>query len=172
LEDPNGGVNQRAVLFTDGSVTLLDPAPGSESSSADDLNDVGQLVGSPGFGGVHVVHQGGRAFLYDHATGTTTDVGTLPGYQNSIASAINNLGQVVGYAWLPVDWLPKDETNQFRRAYVYDHRTGVMTNLNDLIPPESEWYLVDAFAINDVGQIVGRGMIGGEMHAFVLTPSR
>jgi probable HAF family extracellular repeat protein len=29
---------------------------------------------------------------------------------------------------------------------------------------------VDAFDINDAGQIVGRGLIGGEMHAFVLTP--
>jgi probable HAF family extracellular repeat protein len=28
---------------------------------------------------------------------------------------------------------------------------------------------VDAFDINDSGQIVGRGFIGGEMHAFVLT---
>jgi probable HAF family extracellular repeat protein len=169
LEDPNGGVNQRAVLFADGSLTVLDPAPGAKSSSADDLNDVGQVVGSPGFDGSPVVHQKGRAFLYDHATNATTDLGTLPGYQNSIATAINNVGQVVGYASLPEDWLPENRTDQFRRAFVYDHRTGVMTDLNELIPRESGWYLVDAFDINDSGQIVGRGFIGGEMHAFVLT---
>ncbi len=32
-----------------------------------------------------------------------------------------------------------------------------MTNLNQLIPQGSGWNLVDAFYINDAGQVVGRG---------------
>jgi uncharacterized membrane protein len=159
-------VNQRAMLFADGVVTVLDPAPGAESSSGDDLNDAGQVVGSPGLGGMHQIHQSGRAFLYDAGTGMTTDIGTLPGYQNSVASAINELGEVVGYAWLP-----ENTADPIRRAYVYDHRTGATTDLNELISPGSGWYLVDAFDISDAGQIVGRGLIEGEMHAFLLTPA-
>jgi hypothetical protein len=31
--------------------------------------------------------------------------------------------------------------------------------------------LLDAFDLNDAGQIVGRGLQGGAMHAFVLTPT-
>jgi probable HAF family extracellular repeat protein len=158
---------QRAVLFADGVETVLNPAPGSSSSSSIDLNDVGQLVGNPGVFGMHSMHEYGRAFLYDHRTGITTDIGTLAGYQNSVATAINTVGQVVGYAWLP-----DNEGDLIRRAYLYDHRTGVMTDLNQLIPPGSGWQVLDAFDISDAGQIVGQGLISGEMHGFVLTPSR
>jgi probable HAF family extracellular repeat protein len=157
----------RAVLYADGVVEILDAAPGAAGSSADDLNDAGQLVGSPGVGGMHRVHGAGRAFLYDSGTGTTTDIGTLPGYDNSYAAAINNAGQVVGSAWLP-----DSEADLIRRAFLYDHRTGVISDLNDLIPQGTGWDLMDAFDISDVGQIVGQGLIDGEMHGFVLTPVR
>ena len=176
VDDRPGNKTQREVLVAGDIVTVLDPAPGMrssrQSSSADDLNDLGQVVGSPGFGGSHVVHENGRAFLYDSGTGTTTDLGTLPDYQNSLASAINNAGHVVGSCWLPKNWQFGDATDYFRSAYVYDHRTCVMTDLNQLIPQGTGWYLFDAFAINDGGQIVGQGMIGGEMHAVLLTPNR
>ena len=62
-------------------------------------------------------------------TGTTTDIGTLPGYQGSVAFAINNEGHVVGYAW----W-PENRAGLLTRAYIYDHQTGVITDLNELIP--------------------------------------
>ena len=59
LGEPHRRMNQRAVLLTDGIVTVLEPAPGAQSSSADDLNDVGQLVGAPASGGV-ACHPPGR----------------------------------------------------------------------------------------------------------------
>jgi probable HAF family extracellular repeat protein len=158
---------QRAVLVADGTVTVLDPAPGATSSRAADLNEGGQVVGGPDVQGMHAVRQPGRAFLYDRVTGLTTDIGTLPEYENSVATAINNEGQVVGYAWLP-----DIEGDPIRRAFLYDHRTGAISDLNDLIPEDSGWHLFDAFDISDTGQIVGQGMIDGEMHGFVLTPSR
>ena len=37
---------------------------------------------------------------------------------------------------------------------------------------DSGWQMVFAHDINDAGQIVGQGLIDGEMHAFVLTPVR
>jgi probable HAF family extracellular repeat protein len=162
--DVEGDEVGRVVLVAEGMLTVLAAAPGSASSSASDLNDVDQVVGNPS-GAL-----GGRAFLYDHATGTTTEIGTLPGYQNSTATAINNVGQVVSHAWFALNWLPGNETDQMQRAFVYDHRTRVMSDLNERIPEGTGWYLVDAFDINDAGQIVGRGLLCGLMHAFVLTP--
>ena len=47
---------------------------------------------------------------------------------------------------------------------------GLMQDLNTLIPIESGWELAAATGINNSGQIVGRGMISGQTHAFLLTP--
>ncbi len=157
---------QRAVLYVDGVATVLGPAPDGISSSASDLNDVGQLVGGPERRGMHSIPMEGHAFLYDHNTGLLTDLGTLPGYTKSISSSINNAGQVVGFSWSPVN--PADAA---RRAYIFESQTGTMTDLNRLIDPSIGWLLQDALDINDAGQIVGAGQINGETHAFLLTPN-
>ena len=54
-------------------------------------------------------------------------------------------------------------------AFVYTHDTG-MTDLNSLIDPSAGWELQYAFGINSSGEIVGNGLIGGQTHAFLLTP--
>jgi probable HAF family extracellular repeat protein len=45
-----------------------------------------------------------------------------------------------------------------------------MKDLNRLIPGDSGWVLVAAYAINDAGQIVGCGNRRGQRRAFLLTP--
>jgi hypothetical protein len=45
-----------------------------------------------------------------------------------------------------------------------------MLDLNDLIAPGLGWILLEGRALNDAGQITGYGTIGGQTHAFVLTP--
>ena len=45
-----------------------------------------------------------------------------------------------------------------------------MKDLNKLIPAGSGWVLLQAFGINNSGQIVGTGTIHGEEHGFLLTP--
>ena len=45
-----------------------------------------------------------------------------------------------------------------------------MRDLNNLIPSNSGWLLTSANSINVRGQITGEGTIGGQTHAFVLTP--
>lgn len=47
---------------------------------------------------------------------------------------------------------------------------GVLHDLNDLIDPTAGWFLLEAMAINDYGQITGMGVKDGEKHAFLLTP--
>jgi hypothetical protein len=45
-----------------------------------------------------------------------------------------------------------------------------MLDLNDLIAPGLGWTLLGGSAINDTSQITGLGVIGGQGHAFLLTP--
>jgi len=54
-------------------------------------------------------------------------------------------------------------------AFLYAN--GTMQDLNSLIAPDSGWVLQDADAINDVGQITGFGLINGQTHGFLLTPT-
>jgi probable HAF family extracellular repeat protein len=54
-------------------------------------------------------------------------------------------------------------------AFLYTSTTG-MIDLNSLIDPLSGWELSDAADINEAGQITGQGLIGGEYHAYLLTP--
>src|SRR5262249_3242041 len=58
------------------------------------------------------------------------------------------------------------------RAHAFLHRNGVMVDLNDLIPAGSGWELIDAYSINDRGDIVGYGFRDGGFvaHAFRLSP--
>jgi probable HAF family extracellular repeat protein len=46
-----------------------------------------------------------------------------------------------------------------------------MLDLNNLIPSGSGWVLQVANGVNDGGQIVGNGTIGGQTHGFLLTPA-
>lgn len=49
--------------------------------------------------------------------------------------------------------------------------TNNMQDLNALIPVLDGWVLREATAINNVGQIVGVGDLGGASHGFLLTPT-
>ena len=98
-----------------------------------------------------------HAFLYD---GTMHDLGTLGG-TNSFGNSINANGQIVGGS--------NTDLNAAFHAFLYSSDRG-MVDLNSLIDPHLGWVLSSANAINDVGQITGTGLVGGQTHAFLLTP--
>lgn len=158
-----GDAATRAFVYYNGRMTALGTLGGT-NSTAYGINDYRHIVGSsdlPGNGQTH-------AFLYDGAT--MKDLGTLGG-STSEAKAINNAGQVVGTSRINnLPYAPLDYST-YSQAFLYDK--GRMYNLNDL--PEvrkAGWLLLQATAINNLGQIVGYGYIKGKgaWHAFLLTP--
>jgi len=80
-----------------------------------------------------------------------TDIGELKEDTNTRAFAINKAGVVVGWS--------------NNRAFLW--RDGTLVNLNDLLPSGSEWRLDLASDINDHGQVVGCGQIGGPTVGFI-----
>ncbi len=127
---------------------------GGKSALALAINDSDQLAGylttSAGFD---------RAFLYE--TGVVTDLGTLGG-DYSYALGINNSNTVVGGSFV-------DTNNVVYHAFLWGSNT--MVDLNSQVDASGAgWTLLEARAINDPGQIVGVGTLGGARHAFLLTP--
>lgn len=88
------------------------------------------------------------------------DLGVLPGGTFTIAFGVNDSGVVVGYGNI--------FTNA-PHAFVWT-AAGGMKDLNYLIPANTGWVLINANAINNVGQITGYGSVGGHNRAFLLTP--
>ena len=104
---------------------------------------------------------GDMAFHASWQDGGMTDLGTLPGDVVSWAETINNQGEAAGTSF---------DATDFPHPFVW--QSGVMTNLNNLIPPNSPWLLLEALGNNDRGQIIGYGYRTdiGEVHAYVATP--
>lgn len=95
-----------------------------------------------------------------------SDLGVLPGDLVGAGLDINNRGEVVGASISA----PGPATGN-PRAFLW--QTGVMTDLNTLVPADTPLYLLTAFAINDSGEIVGFGATDqGDLHAFLATPCR
>jgi probable HAF family extracellular repeat protein len=141
---------QRTILCENGQWRYIGAVPEGDSQEAIDINDFDHLVG------FHRVGSQIHASLY--INDQEYDLGTLGGSQG-IAYGINNPGQIVGSA---------TTVDEVDHAFLYDG--SQMIDLNSLIPPDSGWTLVNAYDINDHGQIIGWGNIDGEVHAFILTP--
>ncbi len=82
-----------------------------------------------------------HAFLFD---GAMHDLGTFGG-QQSWGNGVNDSGQVVGNS---------DTPEAYSRPFIYDSIHG-MVDLNTLIDPRPDWTFVNAYAVNNSGQIVG-----------------
>jgi probable HAF family extracellular repeat protein len=126
------------------------------------INDMGDTAGQAQMaGGNHHAYVSGGGGMMGRMN---VDLGTLGG-TNSIAYCLNNAGTVVGAAGL---------ASGMPHAFMVTNALGGtvhMMDLNDMIPTNGGWELMEARGINASGQIVGWGMHAGHTNAFLLTPA-
>ena len=145
----SNGTFRGIVWSPSGSMILLGTLGGS-SSQATDVNDSGEVVG---FASV----PSGYQHAFSMIDSMMIDLGTLGG-GSSYAYGVNSSGEIVGYSWL---------ADGEQHAFLYDN--GKMLDLNSLLPADSGWVLLDAYGINDAGQITGVGLYKGQVMAFLAT---
>jgi probable HAF family extracellular repeat protein len=158
----NTATNDHAFCWTAATGTEdLGILPGSDYSGAYHINDNGVIVGFVGYGpeGDDVR----RAVLWD-GSHTIHDLGYLSSaWPNSDAVGINESGDVAGYSL---------GSSTDMHAVLWKNGTDII-DLNQCLVNNTEWaYLSHAYGINDLGQIVGEGVLKtGETHAFLLDPA-
>lgn len=156
--DVDGLTVEHAFFYPNSNGQMTDLGVSSGDTNPDYLgiaiNDAGQIaVNSTN----NFAAAGRHAYIY--TGGSLVSLGTLPGGTFSYGAGIGSAGQVVGYA---------DGSGFGEHAFLYSNST--MTDLNTQIPANSGWTLLTAIAMNNAGQIVGQGIIGGAVHAYLLTP--
>jgi probable HAF family extracellular repeat protein len=126
----------------DGAVLTDLGTLGGTNSAATGINNAGQIVGYSETTGNESRH----AFLY--SGGLMVDLGALGG-ADSRGDSINSAGQIAGWA---------QTANGEQHAFLWS--AGRMIDLNSLATVGPGVALVEAAAINDVGQIVANGSNG------------
>jgi len=142
-------------------VTYLPVPYGGQATAINSQNMVVGTTGSNASSGEYA-----HAYLYDYHADSLQDLGTLHGGLTSSAADINEYNQVVGSSWLVTQLTSLYDPTQYH-AFLWEG--GAMTDLNDLLPSGSGWILTAATAINDQGDIVGSGLLNGQVHGFLLT---
>jgi len=159
---------RRAVIWDkDGTPHDLGNLGGTGNPASLGIVNVALVVNNRGQAtGASVLHGNTNinAFLWTKESGMKS-LGTLEGNQNSAGLGMNDLGDIVGAS---IEGTPQDG---FPSAFVW--RSGVMTDLNESLTPDSAFHhLLLASSINDAGVIVGFGLTGeDEVHGYVAIPN-
>ncbi len=175
-----GNETRSGLIYSDRPFILLPDTQTAEflpvgvGSQITAINNQNHMVGGQGsrFTNSRARAIYGRAFFYDYNNADFVDLGTLSEAETSVSRAndINESDQVVGTSTL---FTYKDPNNLWsviaeRTTHAFIWENGAMTDLNDLIPPNTGWVLVSATAINDNGDILGLGINNGVTHGYVL----
>lgn len=145
---PNG-FTAHAFSYQDGQMTDLGALPGNNSSAVFQINSKGVGVGMSGDGTIDPV----TGWPADHAVmfedGQVTELGTLPGGDESFAISVNDRGQVAGFAsnGTPDDFSFFQWGSQVR-SFVWQN--GVMQDIGTLGGPDAVMTTMNAR-----GQVMG-----------------
>jgi probable HAF family extracellular repeat protein len=149
-----------AIMWKNNTAFVLQDLGGTRSNIAYVINNRGQMAGKVrSADDTHYV-----AALWQ-PDGTLTTHEPLPGDLDAFATGINNRGQVVG----------NDFDSSFNWSHGFIWQNGVMTDINTLIPADSNLLVISASNINDRGQISGMATVltgphTGNIHAYLATP--
>jgi probable HAF family extracellular repeat protein len=158
------GLSGSSAILTTPSFDTVTYLPIPYGGNAAAINSHNLVVGATGSNSSS--GEFSHAYLYDYNADTLLDLGTLYGGLTSSAADINDMNQVVGTSWLVTQLTSVYDPTQYH-AFLWEN--GAMTDLNTLLPAGSGWILTAATAINDNGDIVGTGLLNGQVHGFLLT---
>ena len=143
-----------AVASEQGKLAVTDLGPfDNNRNDILAINDCGQAAG------VSLNAGTGRVEAFIEEQGERSSLGTLGG-SFSIARGINNCGEVVGGSLT--------EGDESYHGFVY--RNNRLFDLNAMLEPDSGWELIQAFAINNRGEILGVGAREGQDRIVLLRP--
>ncbi|WP_298235709.1 PEP-CTERM sorting domain-containing protein [uncultured Azohydromonas sp.] len=166
FDAPGGGREERAFVYDGRDVKFLQsPLPDGQPVEIVGINDAGQVAART----YQADEVTSRSFIYE-ADGRWTQIAGLPSPpgepQATFVSGLNNQGWAVGRSG-------SVHCNEGNCHEAFLWRDGQAVSLNDLLVPwqAKRWYLYEAIAINDRGQITGTGFSSFLVHdSFVLTP--
>lgn len=149
-----GSSNERAVMWAfDGTQTVLGENP--DFAEAYGINGDGDVVGS--------------SLLVTDTTQTASSVAKegTPTAWATTSDPVQMLRAMSRAVKSSISMVPS-KRSALGEAYLY--RAGQTFNLNACVSGNTGWVLEEARAINDLGQIVGFGLLDGEQRAFLLNP--
>ncbi len=163
LWDADGSVHDLGNLGGTANPDLL-----GDGNIAFAINDEVQVTGTSALAGSPSTAF--HAFLWTQASGMR-DLGTVCNSDGtcdliSAGLGMNDLGVVVGSSLNGPPFGPDTAS----RAFVWEN--GVMTDLNAVVPANTTLYLLNAFGVNNAGQIVGIAFDPNtnQVHAFMANP--
>lgn len=149
---------ERGFLWNNSSIKDLGGTIGGNQTTAEAINQAGQVVGVGTLAGELSYH----ATFWKHI-GEISDLGTVDQDPCSFPSSINSKAQIVGVS------LPGCMFDSNSRAFLWQN--GSIFDLNTLIPLGASLHLQWARDINDRGEIAGIGLdVDDNAHAFLLIP--
>ena len=156
-----------AVLWENGKTVNLGSLGGIAWNTPMAINNKGDVVGFSDLSGDQSGGPNFHAFLWTKSGGMK-DLGTLPGDAYSEALGINEADQIVGASY--------GVSFSTSRAFIWEK--GKMVDLNSLISPSSQLFLLYANDINNDGVIAGGACVvvssacGSDAPGFMATPGQ
>jgi probable HAF family extracellular repeat protein len=152
-EDAIGELSaEHALLWENGKPIDIGNLGGKAFNTPMAINNRGQIAGFSDLPGDVVdnvlVNVNFHAFLWP-VNGKILDLGTLEGDSISEATGINDQGQIIGTSF----------TAGFASSRAFIWQNGEMTDLNTLIQPNSNLFLISTGDINDRGEITGQACV-------------